>query len=122
MQAQERRSRAAAAALKAPVAEIEARIAQLHRRARAAAEKELARAQGEDGGVAPATTSPARAVDVKGAKVLAATLDGADVKTLRETIDKLKDKLKSAAIVLGSVDGRQGDADRGRDRGPHRAR
>ncbi len=43
------------------------------------------------------------AVDVKGAKVLAAALDGADVKALRETMDKLKDKLKSAAIVLASV-------------------
>jgi alanyl-tRNA synthetase len=45
----------------------------------------------------------AQAVDVKGAKVLVATLDGADAKTLRETMDKLKDRLKSAAIVLGSV-------------------
>jgi len=35
--------------------------------------------------------------------VVAATLDGSDVKTLRETMDKLKDKLKSAAIVLASV-------------------
>jgi alanyl-tRNA synthetase len=42
-------------------------------------------------------------VDVKGSKVLAATLDGADAKTLREAMDKLKDRLKSAAIVLGAV-------------------
>ena len=35
--------------------------------------------------------------------MLAATLEGADVPTLRETLDKLKDKLKSAAIVLASV-------------------
>jgi alanyl-tRNA synthetase len=35
--------------------------------------------------------------------VLAAKLDGADAKTLRETMDQLKDKLKTAAIVLGSV-------------------
>ena len=47
----------------------------------------------------------AQAVDVSGVQVLAATLEGADVKTLRETVDKLKDKLKSAAIVLASVDG-----------------
>ena len=47
----------------------------------------------------------ARAVDVAGIKVLAATLPGADAKALRETLDKLKDKLKSAAIVLASVDG-----------------
>jgi alanyl-tRNA synthetase len=42
-------------------------------------------------------------VDVKGIKVLAATLDGADVTALRETMDKLKDKLKTAAIVLAAV-------------------
>jgi len=47
----------------------------------------------------------AQAVDVKGLKVLAAQLDGADAKTLRDTLDKLKDKLKSAAIVLAAVDG-----------------
>jgi alanyl-tRNA synthetase len=48
----------------------------------------------------------ARAVDVGGGlKVLAAALPGADAKALRETMDKLRDKLKSAAIVLASVDG-----------------
>ncbi|MBX3624702.1 MAG: alanine--tRNA ligase [Rhizobacter sp.] len=47
----------------------------------------------------------AKAVDVKGLKVLAATLEGADAKALRETMDKLKDKLKSAAIVLAAVEG-----------------
>src|ERR1041384_6864445 len=65
-------------------------------------EKELSRArsklalgQGQD--------LASQAVDVKGAKVLAVTLDGADPKTLRDTMDKLKDRLKSAAIVLGAV-------------------
>jgi alanyl-tRNA synthetase len=47
----------------------------------------------------------AQAVDVNGLKVLAVALNGADAKALRETMDKLKDKLKSAAIVLASVDG-----------------
>ena len=47
----------------------------------------------------------AQAVEVKGLKVLAAMLEGADAKTLRETLDKLKDKLKSAAIVLAAVEG-----------------
>ena len=50
----------------------------------------------------------AQAVDVEasgGIKVLAAVLQGADAKALRETMDKLKDKLKSAAIVLAAVDG-----------------
>ncbi|HLX79672.1 MAG TPA: alanine--tRNA ligase [Burkholderiales bacterium] len=67
-----------------------------------ALEKELARlrsklamGQGQD--------LASQAVDVKGSKVLVATLEGADAKTLRETMDKLKDKLKSAAIVLSAV-------------------
>ena len=47
----------------------------------------------------------AKAVDVKGIKVLAAVLEGADAKTLRETMDKLKDKLKTAAIVLAAIEG-----------------
>jgi alanyl-tRNA synthetase len=47
----------------------------------------------------------AQAVDVKGLKVLAARLDGADANTLRTTMDQLKNKLKSAAIVLAAVDG-----------------
>ncbi len=46
-----------------------------------------------------------RAVDVNGIKVLAARLEGADAKALRETLDKLKDKLKTAVIVLAAVDG-----------------
>jgi len=44
-----------------------------------------------------------QAHDFNGVKVLAAKLEGADVPTLRETMDKLKDKLKTAAIVLASV-------------------
>jgi alanyl-tRNA synthetase len=44
-----------------------------------------------------------QAKDVKGAKVLAARVEGADAKTLRDTLDKLKDKLKNAAIVLAAV-------------------
>src|SRR4029077_13303945 len=45
----------------------------------------------------------AQAVDVKDSKVLAITVDGADAKSLREALDSLKSKLKSAAIVLGAV-------------------
>ncbi|MFH1494181.1 MAG: alanine--tRNA ligase, partial [Pseudomonadota bacterium] len=44
-----------------------------------------------------------QAVDVQGVRVLAAKLESADVNAMRETMDKLKDKLGSAAIVLGSV-------------------
>ncbi len=46
-----------------------------------------------------------QAVDVKGIKVLAAKLEGADAKALRDTMDKLKDKLKTAVIVLAAADG-----------------
>ncbi|QWE24371.1 alanine--tRNA ligase [Polynucleobacter sp. AP-Elch-400A-B2] len=46
-----------------------------------------------------------QAVDVNGLKVLAARLDGADAQVLRETMDALKVKLKTAAIVLASVQG-----------------
>ena len=45
------------------------------------------------------------AVDVDGIKVLAQQIDGADAKSLRETLDRLKDKLGSAAIVLATADG-----------------
>ena len=44
-------------------------------------------------------------MEVKGLKVLAAALPGADAKTLRDTMDKLKDKLGAAVIVLAAVDG-----------------
>jgi alanyl-tRNA synthetase len=57
----------------------------------------MAASQGED--------LATQAVQIKGAKVLAAILEGADAKTLRETLDKLKDKLKSAVIVLGAAEG-----------------
>ncbi len=45
------------------------------------------------------------AVDVDGIKVLAARLDGADPKSLRDTVDQLKNKLGSAAVVLATVKG-----------------
>ncbi len=45
-----------------------------------------------------------QAKEVKGIKVLAASLDGANVKTLRDTVDQLKNKLGAAAVVLASND------------------
>ena len=67
-----------------------------------ALEKELARLRGKLA-MGQGQDLASTAVDVKGAKLLVATLDGADAKTLRETMDKLKEKLKSAAIVLAAV-------------------
>jgi alanyl-tRNA synthetase len=83
------------------VGELEGRIAQLLENAKAA-EKELARLKAKAAANAGDDLAGS-AVDVKGAKVVAAMQDGADAKAMRETLDKLKDKLKSAAIVLGSV-------------------
>lgn len=42
--------------------------------------------------------------EIGGIKVLAARIDGADAKTLRDAVDRYKDKLQSAIVVLGSVD------------------
>jgi alanyl-tRNA synthetase len=80
------------------VEQMQARVKQL--------EKELEQlrgklARGESSDVA------SQAKEVKGVKVVAARLDGADAKGLREAVDRLKDKLAPAAIVLASVaDGR----------------
>jgi alanyl-tRNA synthetase len=101
MQARDAMLTKAAGMFKAPVGELEAKIAQLLEHARAT-ERELARLKTKAASSAGDDLAGG-AVDVKGAKVLAVALDGADVKALRETMDKLKDKLKSAAIVLASV-------------------
>jgi alanyl-tRNA synthetase len=46
-----------------------------------------------------------QAQDVDGIKVLAARLDGADAKNLRDTVDQLKNKLGTAAVILAAVNG-----------------
>ena len=46
-----------------------------------------------------------QAVEIDGIKVLAAKLEGGDAKSLRDTVDQLKNKLGAAAIVLAAVDG-----------------
>src|SRR5690606_14747394 len=45
------------------------------------------------------------ATDVGGVKVLVARIDGVDNKALRDTVDRLKDRLGSGVVVLGSADG-----------------
>jgi alanyl-tRNA synthetase len=92
-----------AGTLKATPAELPVRVAAVLDHVRAlerevtALKSKLASAQGDE--------LVAQAVDVKGAKVLAAVLQGGDAKSLRETMDKLKDKLKRAVIVLAAVEG-----------------
>ena len=93
----------AAGALKTPSTELTQRIAGTLDHVRML-EKEVAQLKGKLAS-AQGDELVSQAVEVKGLRVLAATLPGADAKTLRETMDKLKDKLKSAAIVLAAVDG-----------------
>jgi alanyl-tRNA synthetase len=101
VQATNRKLQDAAAALKTGPDELTSRIAQVQDQVKllekevSALKSKLASGQGDE--------LAGQAVDVNGIKVLAATMDGADVTSLRETMDKLKDKLKTAAIVLASV-------------------
>ena len=92
-----------AGTLKAAPAEVPHRLAQVLDQVRAL-EKELAAVKGKLAS-SQGDELLAQALDVKGVKVLAARLEGADAKALRETLDKLKDKLKSAVVVLASVEG-----------------
>ena len=101
LQALDAKLNEAAAALKAQPSELVPRIGQVQEQVRAL-EKELERLKSKLA-ASQGDELAAQAVDIKGLKVLAAQLDGADVKTLRETMDKLKDKLGSAAIVLAAV-------------------
>jgi alanyl-tRNA synthetase len=101
VQQQERQLQQVADAIKAQPQEAAARIAQILDNVKAM-EKELARLKSKLAG-AQGDDLISQAVDCNGIKVLAARLEGADAAALRETLDKLKDKLKSAAIVLASV-------------------
>ena len=92
-----------AGVLKAPTAEITHRVGQVLEQVKAL-EKDVAALKGKLAS-SQGDSLLEQAVDVNGLKVLAVRLDGADAKTLRDTMDKLKDKLKSAAIVLATVDG-----------------
>ena len=88
-------------ALKAQPQEVLSRVVQVMDNVKAL-EKELARLKSKLA-ASQGDELVSQAADVAGAKVLAAVLEGADSTALRETLDKLKDKLKSAAVVLASV-------------------
>ncbi|MEO9457108.1 alanine--tRNA ligase [Chromobacterium phragmitis] len=101
IQAQDALIKEAAGALKAQTSEeVLAKIAALQDNAKAL-EKELAKLKGQLAASAGDSLAD-RAAVVNGVKVLAAELPGADNTALRETLDKLKDKLSSAAIVLAA--------------------
>ena len=104
-QAQEMTLREVADLVRAQPQEVVARLAQIQDQVKAL-EKELARykskmaaSQGDD--------LASQATEIAGIKVLAAAIEGADAKALRELADKLRDKLKTCAVVLGSsLDGK----------------
>ena len=92
-----------AAVLKAPADQAADKVGQLLRRNKEL-EKELAAARqalltGGAGGDAIES-----AVEIGGLKVLTTRMDGADAKTLRDAVDRFKDKLVSGVVVVGSVE------------------
>ncbi len=101
VQTREQEMKQAAAALKAQPAELSSKLAQVLDNVRAL-EKELDRLKSRLAASA-GDELVQQAVDIAGVRVLSARLDGVDAKALRETADKLRDKLKSCALVLGTV-------------------
>ena len=103
VQSMERQLAHAAALLKAQPQDIEAKIVQMVDNIKtldkqlAQFKSKVAASQGDD--------LVNQATNVNGVKVLAARLDGADARTLRETMDQLKNKLRSGVIVLAVADG-----------------
>ena len=91
-----------AAQLRSQPSEVAARIEQLQKRAKEL-EKELAAAK-QSLATGQATDHSAQVREIGGIKVLATRMDGADAKTLRDAVDRLKDKLQDAVVVLGSVE------------------
>jgi len=92
-----------AALLKATPHDVPARVAAAQDQIRAL-EKEIASLKGKLAS-SQGDELVAQAADINGVKVLAAKLEGADAATLRNTMDQLKNKLKTAVIVLAAVDG-----------------
>jgi alanyl-tRNA synthetase len=97
----ENKLREAAEMLRASPEEVPRKVEQLTQRLKGL-EKELDQLRGKlaAGG---SKDLAAEAQEVKGIRVLASRLDGMDAKGLRETLDRLKDKLAPAAIVLAAV-------------------
>jgi len=100
-QAQEATLREVAELVRAQPQEVASRLAQIQEQVKTL-EKELARykskmaaSQGDD--------LASQAIEIAGIKVLAVSVEGADAKALRELADKLRDKLRTCALVLGSA-------------------
>ncbi len=89
--------------LKSSREEINSKVEQLISRLKEQ-DKQLAQLKSKMASQAGSDLS-SQAEDINGIKVLTAKLEGADSNTLRDTLDQLKNKLGSAAIVLASEEG-----------------
>ena len=103
IEATQHRLQTVAASLKAKPANIEEKTEQLVQRARQL-EKELDSLKSKLASSAGSDLASS-AESIGGINVLAAQLEGADSKSLRDTVDQLKNKLSPAAIILSAVDG-----------------
>jgi len=89
------------ALVKSSPAEVEEKVTQVLERSRQL-EKELQQLKQKLASQA-GSDLVSNAVEVKGIKVLAAKLDGVDPKSLRDTVDQLKNKLGKAAVIVSTV-------------------
>ena len=102
IQQQENQLQQVASAIKSQPAETAARVMQIMDNVKllekelATLKSKLASAQGDD--------LIKQVVDVNDVKILAAEMTGADAKSLRETLDKLKDKLKNCVVLLAATE------------------
>ena len=102
IQQQENQLQQVASAIKSQPAEAAARVMQIMENVKslekelATLKSKLASAQGDD--------LIKQVVGVNGVKILAAEMTGADAKSLRETLDKLKDKLKNCVVLLAATE------------------
>ncbi|CAM3709261.1 alanine--tRNA ligase [Bordetella sputigena] len=92
----------AAAALRAPAADLPDRIAQVQEQVKSL-EKDLDQARSRLASSAGNDLAARQTVEIKGIKVLAAGIDSADPKALRGMVDQLKDKLKPAVVLLAAA-------------------
>ncbi len=99
----ERQLQAVGHQLKGSRSDIVEKVGQLVQRQRQL-EKELDKLKGKLASSAGSDLASA-AVDVGGCQLLAVQLEGADPRSLRDTVDQLKNKLKSAAVVLATING-----------------
>ncbi len=100
VQALDARMADVAGALKIPQAEVSTKIAQIQDHVKAL-EKELGALKSKLAAAAGGDLM-SKVVEKDGVKILAAEIEGADAKSLREMVDQLKNKLGSGVVLLGS--------------------